>query len=188
MSKSEIRMLAEFSLPASAVGLIAAIAAGGLGALAGQPAGAAVITGLALGVPIGLWGAGWAVLSALRKVPAGVFAPLALYWLVGFPLAMLCYEIATVWVFTGGPGLREPLWQILAYNAMLSVGFAFGFMYAHEQFGRRWWPRVRDHNVYAYRTVEAHKSTALALHERKEAAQAGRARRKRQRRGQVRSA
>jgi hypothetical protein len=180
MSKSEVRMLAEFSLPASLVGVIAAIAAGGLGALAGQPAGAAVITGLALGLPIALWGAGWAVLSALQKVPTGIFAPLALYWLVGFPLAMLCYEIATVWVFSGAPGLREPLWQLLAYNAMLSVGFAFGFMYAHEQFGRRWWPRVRDHNVYAYRTVEAHKATALALHERKESAKAVRARRKRQ--------
>lgn len=181
MSKSEIRMLAEFSLPASMVGVIAAIAAGGLGALAGQPVWAAVITGLGLGVPIGLWGAGWGVLTALQKVPTGLFAPLALYWIVGFPLGMLCFEMVTVWVFSGAPGIREPLWQLLAYNAMLSVGFAFGFMYAHEQFGRRWWPRVRDHNVYAHRTVEAYKATAVALQERKEAARAVRSRSKKQR-------
>lgn len=181
MSRSDVRLLAEFSLPAAAVGLIAALGAGGLAALAGQPAGSAVITGMALGVPIGLFGAGWAVLMALEKVPTGVFAPLALYWFVGFPLAMLCHEVATVWVVTGSPGLREALWQVLAYNALLSVGFAFGFMYAHEQFGRRWWPLVRGHNPYATRIVEQYKQTALALHERKEASKGVRARRKQQR-------
>lgn len=180
-STSDIRALAEFSLPATGVGAIAAVAAGGLGFLAGQPAGMALITGLALGVPIALWGAGWAVLTALEKVPAGVFAPMALYWLVGFPLAMLCHEVATVWAVSGSPGLQEPLWQGLAYAGLLSVGFAFGFMYAFEQFGRRWWPRIREHNVYAYRTVEAHKATATALYVRKESAHAARVQRKKSR-------
>ena len=163
-------LLAEFSLPAMAIGVIAALAAGGLAALAGQPAGWAVITGLALGLPISLLGAGYASLVALKKVPVGVFSPAAGYWLVGFPLAMLVHEIVTAWVFTGRPGLPPgPLWQFLAYNALLSMGFAIGFLWAHEWLGRHWWPRIRDHNPYAYNCVEQYKGLATVMEERKAA-------------------
>lgn len=181
MQRSEARMLAEFALPATAIGAIAWVAAGGLAAVAGQPAGWAITTGFALGLPIALLGAGWAALMALEKVPVGVFTPLGLYWLVGFPLAMLIHASVTEWVFTGAPGLpQEPLWQFLLYHALISVGFGFGFMWAHEKFGRHWWPRIRDHNVYAYRIVEQYKETAQELHDRKEAAKLARARRKQQ--------
>jgi hypothetical protein len=189
MTRSDARLLAEFAVPAMSVGAIAAFAAGGLTLLAGQSAGWAVITGLALGVPIALLGGGYAVLMALKKVPTGVFTPLGIYWLIGFPVAMLVYEISTVWMVTGAPGLPVgPLWQFLAYHALLSVGFAFGFMYAHEQFGRRWWPRIRDHNPYANRIVEEYKQTALMLEQRKNASRAARARRKQQRAGGASSA
>ncbi|HET7328877.1 MAG TPA: hypothetical protein VFJ14_16520 [Nocardioidaceae bacterium] len=157
------------------VGLVAAFGAGGLTALAGLPVSWAVITGLALGLPIALFGAGYACLIALEKVPAGVFTPLGLYWAVGFPLAMLSHASVTEWLVTGTPGLpQEPLWQFLAYHALLSVGFAFGFMWAQEQIGRHWWPRIRPHNVYAYRIVEQYKETAAYMHERKEAAKQNR--------------
>lgn len=183
MTRSDARLLAEFAVPAMSVGAIAAFAAGGLTLLAGQPTGWAVVTGLAMGVPMALLGGGYAVLMALQKVPTGVFAPLGAYWLIGFPLAMLVHEMSTVWMVTGSPGLPAgPLWQFFAYHALLSVGFAFGFMFAHEQFGRRWWPRIRDHNPYANRIVEEYKQTALTLEQRKEASRAARARRKKEQR------
>jgi hypothetical protein len=179
--RSDLGLLAEFCVPAASVGAIAGIVAGGLGALAGLPVGWAVATGLALGVPIALVGSGYAVLVAKEKVPPGPFAPLGLVWLIGFPLCRLVHQVCFEYAASGRFGLREPLWEFLVFQALLSMGFAFGFMWAHEQFGRRWWPRVREHNVYAYRTTEHYKETALLMHERKEAAQAARARRKQQR-------
>lgn len=178
MPRSDARMLAEFCMPAAAVGGLAALVSGGLAAIAGLPVGWAVLTGLALGVPIALVGSGYAVLVAKERVPTGVFTPLGVIWMIGYPLARLVNQVTFEYAATGSFGLSEPLWQFLAFQALLSVGFAFGFMWAHEQFGRHWWPRIREHNVYAYRTVEQYKETALALHYRKEDAKAARAARK----------
>ncbi len=180
-----MRMLAEFCVPAASVGVIAAVVAGGLAPFAGLPVGWAVGTGLALGVPIALVGCGYAVLVAKEIVPTGVFTPLGLVWLIGYPLSRLVHQVSFEYAATGEFGLREPLWQFLVFQGLLSVGFAFGFMWAHEQFGRRWWPRIREHNVYAQRTVEQYKETAIVLHERKEAAKAARSRRKQQRAAQA---
>ena len=171
MSRPEVKLLAEFSLPAMALGAIAALGAGVLALVAGQPAGWAVVNALALGVPIALLGSVYSSLVALKKVPTGVFTPAAAFWLVGFPLSMLVYEIATQWQVTGTPGLpQEPLWQFLAYNALLSMGFAIGFLWSHEYLGRQWWPRIQDHNPYAARCVEEHVEYATAIHERSVAA------------------
>ena len=162
-------------MPATAVGIVAALGAGGLAALAGQPAAWAVITGLALGVPIALLGAGYSVLVALKKFPVGVFAPAAVYWLVGFPLAMLLHSIVTEWLFTGRPGLPVgPLWQFLAYHALLSMGFAIGFLWAHEYLGRHWWPRIQEHNPYAASCIEEYVGLASVIQERSEATARGR--------------
>jgi hypothetical protein len=105
MTTSKIRLLTEFSLPAFAIGGLATVGAGGLAMLAGQPPGWAVLTALSLGVPIALFGAGYAVLVATGKVPIGVFTPAAVYWAVAFPLARLTQECVTELLFTGTPGL-----------------------------------------------------------------------------------
>jgi hypothetical protein len=169
MSRSQLKLLAEFSVPAMAMGAVAALGAGVLAAVAGQPAGWAVIGGLALGLPISLFGAGYSSLVALRKVPIGVFTPAGVYWLVGFPLAMLVHSSVTEWLVTGAPGLPEgPLWGFLAYNALISMGFAIGFLWSHEYLGRHWWPRIRDHNPYAARCVEEYVDLATVIHDRTE--------------------
>jgi hypothetical protein len=186
MSTSKVRLLAEFALPTSAaVGLFAALGAGGLAALAGQPAAWAVVTGLGLGLALTVFGVGFQVLVALEKAPAGVFTPAAAYWAVAFPLAMLVHAGVTELVFTGSLGLpEEPLWQFLAYHALLSMGFAIGFIWVNEQIGRHWWPRIREHNPYAFRVVEQYKESATVMHQRKEAsAQARRQRRAAKARG-----
>lgn len=186
MSRPDLKLLAEFSLPAMVLGAIAALGAGVLALVAGQPAGGAVISGLSLGVPIALLGAVYSSLVALKKVPTGVFTPAAAFWLVGFPLAMLVYEIATQWQVTGTPGLpQEPLWQFLAYNALLSMGFAIGFLWSHEYLGRQWWPRIQDHNPYAASCVADHVEYATAIHERTEAAAQVRREKKARKRAQA---
>jgi hypothetical protein len=172
-----MKQLAEFSVPAVSVGAAAGLIAGGLGAFVGQPVGWAVLTGLGLGVPLMLFGAGYAVLVALRKVPAGVFAPAAVYWVIGFPLALMVHAVVTEWVVAGTPGLPPEPWKFLAFRALLSMGFAIGFLWMHEQLGRHWWPRILDGNVYARRTVEQYVHLAASLEARKAAT--GRGRKKR---------
>ncbi|MGH3457853.1 hypothetical protein [Aeromicrobium sp.] len=177
-----MRELAEFAVPTYVIGAVAALGAGGLAAFAGQPSGWAVITGLAFGISIALFGAGYATLVALEKAPVGVFTPAAAYWFFAFPAAMLVHSIVTEWLFTGGPGLPAgPLWQFLLYNALLSMGFAIGFLWSHEYLGRHWWPRIRAHNRYAFIVVEEYKGLMTVLQERKEATARGRAEKQQQR-------
>ena len=168
------KQLAEYCLPAASVGAAAGLIAGGLAAFVGQPAGWAVVTGLGLGVPLMLFGSGYAVLVALGKVPAGVFAPAAVYWVIAFPLALLVHAIATEWVVAGSPGLPAEPWKFLAFRALLSMGFAIGFLWMHEQIGRHWWPHILPRNRYARRTVEQYAHLAQSLEARKAAAGRGR--------------
>jgi hypothetical protein len=174
MATTKARQLAEFCVPAVSVGVIAGLVAGGLAAFAGQPAGWAVLTGLGLLVPLSLFGAGYAILIAYDRFPAGVFAPAAMYWLFAFPLALMVHAIVTEWVFIGTPGLPEQPLKFLAFRALLSMGFAIGFLWMHEQVGRLWWPRILDHNIYARRCVEQYVELATALEERKSATRRGR--------------
>jgi hypothetical protein len=173
----EWKQLAEYSVPAVAVGAAAGLVAGGLAAFVGQPAGWAVLTGLGLGVPLMVFGAGYAALVALGKVPAGVFAPAAVYWVVAFPLALLAHAVVTEWVVAGTPGLPPEPWKFLAFRALVSMGFAIGFLWMHEQIGRFWWPRILDRNLYAQRVVTQYSRLAAALEARKAAT--GRGRKKR---------
>ncbi|RZU16471.1 hypothetical protein EV645_4038 [Kribbella rubisoli] len=176
---ADVKQLAEFSVPALSVGAAAGLIAGGLAAFVGQPAGWAVVTGLGLGVPLMLFGAGYAVLLALGKVPAGVFAPAAVYWVIGFPLSLFVHAIVTEWAVTGTPGVPPDPWKFLAFRALISMGFAIGFLWMHEQLGRHWWPRILDRNQYARRVVEQYVHLAAALEARKAATGRGRVRNKR---------
>src|SRR5690625_1168351 len=108
MSTSQTRLLVEFGWPtAAAVGGFAALGAGGVATIAGQPPGGAVITGLALGLPLAMFCLGYSALVATGRVPAGVYTPVAVYWMIGFPLSMLVHSVVTEWLFTGRPGLRS---------------------------------------------------------------------------------
>jgi len=152
--------------------------AGGLAAFVGRPAGWAVVTGLGLALPLVLLGAGYAVLIALGKIPAGVFAPAAVYWVIGFPLALLVHSVVTEWTVTGTPGMPpEPL-KFLAFRALLSMGFAIGFLWMQEQVGRHYWPRIIDHNQYAHKTIEQYMNLAESMQARKDAVDRGRKKRK----------
>lgn len=177
-AETKIHQLAEFTLPASVVGISAGLIAALLGGFAGQPLGWAVVTGLGLAVPLVVLGVGYSALVGLGKAPAGVFAPAAAYWAIGFPLALMVHAVITEWVVAGTPGLPEQPLQFLAFRALLSMGFAIGFLWMHEQVGRHWWPRIMEHNPYARRTVEQYVHLAESMEARKQAAARNRKKRK----------
>lgn len=101
-----------------------------------------VIAVVALAVPLGLFGAVYSVLLASGKVRRGGFAPACLFWLIAFPLARLLQEVLTRLVLLGEPGLPPKVWGFLAFQAIISAGFAIGFLWLHERIATQWWRRV----------------------------------------------
>jgi hypothetical protein len=149
MERASMRDLIEVGLPGFAVGLLAGATAGGLAAIVGQPAGWAAVTALTLGVPLGLLGGAYGLLIAFGKVRVGGFAPAALYWLAGFPLARLLQEVLTSLILGREQTLPPDVLGFLAYQGIVSAGFAIGFLWLHERFAPRWWHRVATHNPLA---------------------------------------
>ncbi len=125
------------AIPGAAVGLAAGVVAGGLAAVVGQPLSWAAVTTLALGVPLAVLGGGLGVLLASGRLPRGRFAPVALFWLAGFPLARLVHEISVSVVLTGQVRFPPDLAGFLAYQGIVSLGWAIGFLWLHERIALR---------------------------------------------------
>jgi hypothetical protein len=165
--------LARLTLPGLAVGFIAGVVAGGLAAFVGQPAGWALVSALTLGVPLGLLGGGYTMLLINGKVRLGGFAPAAMYWLAGFPLARLLHEVLTRLILTGEPGLPPDPLGFLAYQGIVSAGFAIGFLWLHERVAPRYWQRLAEHDEQArdvYLRYAVHARTIFEANERRRAA------------------
>ncbi|HEY0450578.1 hypothetical protein [Actinophytocola sp.] len=156
------------TFPGLVVGFIAGVVAGGLAAFVGQPTGWALVSALTLAVPLGLLGGGYTMLLINEKVRLGGFAPAALYWLVAFPLARMLHEVLTRFILTGKPGLPPDPLGFLAYQGIVSAGFAIGFLWLHERMAPRWWQRLAAHDEDARRVYLRYASHAQAMYEAKE--------------------
>lgn len=165
-----MRRLFLLTLPGLAVGFIAGVIAGGLTAVVGQPAGAAVVAALALGVPLALMGGGYTMLLINKRVRLGGFAPAALYWLVGFPVARLLHELAVSWYVAGTPTLPPDTLGFLAFQGIVSLGFAIGFLWLHERTAPRWWARLAVHDEVAREVYLRYAGHAQAIFDAKERA------------------
>jgi len=165
--------LARLTLPGLAVGFIAGVVAGGLAAFVGQPAGWALVSALTLGVPLGLFGAGYTMLLIRGKVRLGGFAPAAAYWLIAFPVARLLHEVLTRLIITGEPGLPVDPLGFLAYQGIVSAGFAIGFLWLHERVAPRYWQRLAEHDPEVrevYMKYAKHAQAVVEAEERRRAA------------------
>lgn len=169
--------LARLTLPGLAVGFIAGVLAGGLAAFVGQPAGWALVSALTLGVPLGILGAGYTLLLVNGKVRLGGFAPAAAYWLIGFPLARLLHEVLTRFILTGQPGLPDDPLGFLAYQGIVSAGFAIGFLWLHERVAPRYWQRLAVHDADAREVYLKYAEHARAMFEASQRRKAARGRR-----------
>ncbi len=143
------RRWAELALPGALVGALGGGFAATLAALAGQPPTWVALTAVCLSVPLALFGAGYSLLLARGTFRPGVFAPAAVFWFVGFPLARLLHESSVHSIIIGRPALPESPPAFLAFQAMVSVGFAIGFVWLHERIMPKWLIRVAEHNPTA---------------------------------------
>jgi hypothetical protein len=163
-----MRRLFLLTLPGLVVGFIAGVLAGGLTAVVGQPTGAAVVAALALGVPLALMGGGYTMLLINKRVRLGGFAPAALYWLIGFPVARLLHELAVSWYVAGTPTLPPDTLGFLAFQGIVSLGFAIGFLWLHERMAPRWWARLAAHDEVAREVYLRYAGHAQAMYDAKE--------------------
>jgi len=171
-----MRRLFLLTLPGLSVGFIAGLLAGGLTAIVGQPTGAVVVAALSLGVPLALLGGGYTMLLINKRVRLGGFAPAALYWLIGFPLARLLHELAVTWYVSGSPTLPPDTLGFLAFQGIVSLGFAIGFLWLHERLAPRWWARLAEHDEQAREVYLRYANHAQAMFEATERRRAARGR------------
>jgi hypothetical protein len=168
MTAMRLYRLAELTLPGLAVGFIAGVLAGGLAGFVGQPVGWALVTGLALGIPLALLGAGYTMLLVQNKVRLGGFAPAALYWLIAFPAARMLHEVLTSWILGGSPSLPPDPLGFLAYQGIVSAGFSIGFLWLHERVAPQYWQRIAGRNPRAREVYLRYAEHARILFEAKE--------------------
>lgn len=162
-SPSRVQLVAELTLPGVAIGLGSGAIAGGVALLGGLPTSYATLTMLTLGLPLAALGMGYNLLVASGKVRLGVAAPAAGYWLVFFPLARLAHEVLFDVVSGTAISLPDALLPFLAFQAMLSIGYAIGFVWIQEHAFSRWWIHIRDHNPVARRYVDHYLAEAATL-------------------------
>jgi hypothetical protein len=153
MNQTQARQTVELVAPGFLIGMIAGAIGGGVAAMGGLPAGYVIATTVGLGVPLGVFGVGYSLLLASGRVRLGGVAPTAVYWLFAFPLARVVHEVFVDVLSGRAVALPDGLVKFVAYQALVSVGFAIGFIWMHEYVFGRWWVRVRDHNPVAARYV-----------------------------------
>jgi hypothetical protein len=149
--------------PGFAVGFLAGTSAGLMALVVGQPWAWALVAVVTLGVPLGLFGGMYSLLLAHGRVRIGGFAPACLFWLFAFPLARLLQEVLTRLVLVGEPGFPPNAWGFLAYQAIISAGFAIGFLWLHERIAPQWWRRMSSHNPVARRIYERYAAHARVM-------------------------
>jgi hypothetical protein len=143
------RQVAELALPGATIGLLGGTIAGGLAAVGGLSPALAVFSVLTLGLPLAAVGAYYDVLLAKGKVPLGPLAPMAAVWLIGFPACRIAHA-ALLALFDSSDVVVPNGWlDFVVYNILLSVPFAIGFWWLHENFAPRWWMHIADRNPVA---------------------------------------
>lgn len=158
----------EVGIPGIGVGLLAGAVVGVLATTAGQPFGWAVVGGLVLGVSLAAVGACYGLMLCRGWARPGVFAPAALLLLVGFPLARLVHATFTP-VLLGGPATPpDDVAGFLAYQGIVSLGYAVGFIWLHERLAPRWLARIGDSNPAAARILEAYLAHAEVVYRQRE--------------------
>lgn len=163
MIAARARQLAEVGAPGAAIGVLAATVVGGMAALVGQPAAWALAGVAALGVPLAALGAGYGVLVAAGWFKPGVFAPVAVYWMVGFPLSRLLHETVTPALLGGSPTPPGDVPTFLLFQLLISMGFAIGFLWLHERITPAWLARIRGHNPAAAQVYARYLDHAEAI-------------------------
>ncbi|HEY6775390.1 MAG TPA: hypothetical protein VI122_02675 [Thermoleophilaceae bacterium] len=176
------RQVRELALPGALIGLLGGMIAGGLAAVSDLSLAVVLVVGVGLAVPLAFAGGVYEILLAKGKAPLGVLGPVALLWFVAFPPIRVAHAALTDLV-AGQPVAVPYGWAaFVVYQVLVSVPFAIGFWWLHENFAPRWWFHIRERNPVADHFIRVQLQYAGAAEEekaqRRERAKARRAKRR----------
>jgi hypothetical protein len=174
------RQVGEMILPGALIGLLGGMISGGLAALGGLSLGVTLVSAFSLGIPLALVGATYEILLAKGRIPLGPLAPAAAVWLVGFPVSRSLNAALTDLYAGSSVSVPNGWGAFVVYQVLLSVAFAIGFWWLHENFAPRWWYALRDSNPVASHFVRVQLAAAASRETEREQ----REQRERGRRGQ----
>lgn len=122
-------------IPGAITGLVTGLIVGALAAIGGAPPGFIVVAGLALGVPLAIFGIVYDLLLDAGKIRFGGVAPAALFGVVAFPISRLLQELILTMIFGTGVTLQQEAGvpQFLAFQALMGFGYGIGFLMIHSQ-------------------------------------------------------
>lgn len=158
----------ELSAPGAAIGLLGGVIAGGLLAISGLSLAITLLATVLLAVPLALGGAAYEILLAKGRVPMGTLAGAAMVWAVAWPVIRVVH--GAVVDLIAGNGLATPggILSFLVYQVIVSVPFAIGFWWLHENFAPRWWFHIRNRNPVADHFIRVQLQYAGAAEEEKQ--------------------
>jgi hypothetical protein len=159
--------VADFAAPGAAVGLLGGAIAGFLLAISGLEAWLVIAATLGLAVPLALVGVLYEVLLAKGRLPMGTLSGAAIVWAAAFaPIRVV--HAAVIDVAAGDPvAMPQGFLSFVVYQVLVSVPFAIGFWWLHENFAPRWWFHIRDRNVVANHFIRVQLGYAGAAEEKK---------------------
>jgi hypothetical protein len=162
------RQVVELSAPGAAIGLLGGVIAGGLLAISGLALPITLVATVLLAVPLALAGAMYEVLLAKGRLPLGTLSGAAMLWAVAWPVIRLIH--GAVVDLIAGNGLATPggILSFFVYQILVSVPFAIGFWWLHENFAPRWWFHIRDRNPVANHYIRVQLQYADKAEEEKE--------------------
>jgi hypothetical protein len=163
------RQVTELSAPGAAIGLLGGVIAGGLLAISGLSLPITLVATVLLAVPLALAGAAYEILLAKGRLPMGTLTGAAMLWAVAWPVIRVIH--GAVVDLIAGNGLATPggILSFFVYQVIVSVPFAIGFWWLHENFAPRWWFRIRDRNPVANHFIRVQLQYAGAAEEEKQA-------------------
>src|SRR3954462_2157823 len=143
------RQVVELSAPGAAIGLLGGVIAGGLLAISGLSLAITLVAGVLLAVPLAIAGAAYEILLAKGRLPMGTLSGAAMLWAVAWPVIRVGHGAVVDLIAGNGIATPNGILGFFVYQLIVSVPFAIGFWWLHENFAPRWWFHIRDRNPVA---------------------------------------
>jgi hypothetical protein len=168
----------ELSAPGAAIGLLGGVIAGGLLAISGLSLAITLLAGVLLAVPLALAGAAYEILLAKGRLPMGTLSGAAMLWAVAWPVIRVVHGAVVDLIAGNGIATPNGILGFFVYQVIVSVPFAIGFWWLHENFAPRWWFHIRDRNPVANHWIRVQLHYADTAEEEKQRRAAERAARR----------
>jgi hypothetical protein len=159
----------ELSAPGAAIGVLGGVIAGALLAISGLSLWVTLVAGVLLALPLAVAGAAYEILLAKGRLPMGTLTGAAMLWAVAWPIVRVVHGALVDLIAGNGIATPNGILGFFIYQVLVSVPFAIGFWWLHENFAPRWWFHIRDRNPVANHFIRVQLQYAGAAEEEKQA-------------------